>query len=237
MKILVVDDSPNHRRVAEILFADQELTVVGSYDEAQEALSTDTVYEVQEEILALKLIENEMVGFNRYKHDRDSTLDETYDRLEAEAEEKSRKRPDFDVVLLDLMMPPSGQAQADKQKYANQEMPLGNFLFLLALQAGVKKIGILTDACHHSHPASACFDSMGRMIHVGDTMILPTNLAPMRYYDSETMEELDQDSLWEQYKQEGTKYPMVGGRCSGDFKGVLQGKDWRKVFADFFPEG
>jgi len=70
-----------------------------------------------------------------------------------------KNKHDFDVVLVDLLMPGSrnGQNEIGKQ-IAEQEMPVGIFLALLAAKNGAKHVAVFTDTNHHSHPASACFD-------------------------------------------------------------------------------
>lgn len=66
---------------------------------------------------------------------------------------------DFEVVLVDLLMPASERQQGPKGKvFLEQEMPVGIFLALLAAKNGAKYVAVLTDSDHHSHPASACFD-------------------------------------------------------------------------------
>lgn len=66
----------------------------------------------------------------------------------------------FEAVLVDLLMPASGQQQGDGAKYVGQEMPVGIFLALLAAQRGARYVAVFTDSDHHSHPASACFDAI-----------------------------------------------------------------------------
>ncbi len=65
---------------------------------------------------------------------------------------------DFDVVMVDLLMPPSGHKLAEPAKFTDQEMPVGIFLALLAAKNGAKYVAVFTDSDHHSHPASTCFD-------------------------------------------------------------------------------
>lgn len=83
----------------------------------------------------------------------------------------------FDIVLLDLLVPASAKMMGGKgEKFIGQEMPVTPFLLLLALQRGVKRIGILTDAGHHDHPASACLDMFrGQSVGVGDVRIVLSN--------------------------------------------------------------
>ena len=62
----------------------------------------------------------------------------------------------FDVVLVDLLMPPSNRQQSVHREH--QDMPVGIFLALLGAKKGAKYVAVFTDSDHHSHPASACFD-------------------------------------------------------------------------------
>ncbi len=108
MKILVFDDNATHRAAAQAQLKDHDLTIVGTYDEAQKLL---------------------LSGLG------------------------------FDVVLSDLLVPASGQAQGSS-RYVDTEMPVGIFIALLAaVRGGAKYVAVFTDSDHHSHPASACFDA------------------------------------------------------------------------------
>jgi CheY-like chemotaxis protein len=107
MKILVIDDSPIHQDAARAQLKDHDLTVVGTYDEAQALLE---------------------------------------------------KEHYFEVVLADLLLPASEQQQNIGSALVGQEMPVGIFLALLAARNGAKYVSVFTDANHHEHPASACFD-------------------------------------------------------------------------------
>lgn len=83
----------------------------------------------------------------------------SYDR----GQELLQDKHDFDVVLTDLLMPASSQQMAPESKgLAGQEMPIGIFLALLAAKNGAKLVAVHSDSCHHSHPASACFDVFSR---------------------------------------------------------------------------
>ncbi len=89
--------------------------------------------------------------------DYETTVVGTYD----EGQKLVQEKHEFDVVLVDLFMPASGQAIAEPSGTAlvGQEMPVGIFLALLAAKNGAKYVAVFTDSDHHSHPASACFDA------------------------------------------------------------------------------
>lgn len=88
------------------------------------------------------------------------------------------EKHEFDVVLVDLMLPASSESQSSKGlDFAGQEMPIGVFLAIKAAMHGAKFVAVLTDTGHHDHPASACLDSfcMHRPFMVGDTKVILTN--------------------------------------------------------------
>jgi len=92
--------------------------------------------------------------------------------------ERALQTVKFDIVLFDLFVPASSNNQGKEgQKVAGQLMPITPFLILLAMKYGIKKIGLLTDTGHHSHPASACLDVFGREpFPIGDSVVLMSNI-------------------------------------------------------------
>ncbi|MEK7187863.1 MAG: hypothetical protein AAB691_03410 [Patescibacteria group bacterium] len=77
-----------------------------------------------------------------------------------EGQERVAKGHKFEAVLVDLLMPASGQSMGSMgQEFVDQEMPNGVFLAVLAAKNGAKYAAVFTDSDHHSHPASACFDA------------------------------------------------------------------------------
>ena len=197
LNILVVDDESNHRRSAEALLNGHNLIVVGSYDDAKELLTPKVDYD-----LAHKLKEQGL-----------ST---------SEAYEKATTRPNFDAVLTDLMMPASRSAQGSEgMSLVGKQMPVGTFLILLALAAGVKNVAMVTDMNHHNHPASAALDPINRtVIKVGETRIFATNYPGSKSFDEVTGEHLSYEFL---NSEEGkAKYPEV--EKYGPRKGVFSGK-------------
>lgn len=93
--------------------------------------------------------------------DHDLTVVETYDQAQKLLLDPNSK---FDVVFSDLLVPASFQAQTEQLRgLGGTEMPVGIFIGLLAaVKGGAKYVGVLTDANHHSHPASACFDAFNK---------------------------------------------------------------------------
>jgi len=203
LNILVIDDEKNHRRSAEMLLKGHNLLVVGSYDEAAGFLTSKIDY-----------------GFaNILQKDKGLSY--------AEAIEKATTRPNFDVVLTDLMMPASRSAQGPEGlAFVGKQMPVGTFLILLALAAGVKNIGMVTDMNHHNHPASAALDPIGgSVITVGETKIFATNNARLKSFDEVTGEHLSYEFLNSEEGKE--KYPEM--EKYGSRKGVFSGKGWDTI--------
>jgi len=160
LRILVFDDNELHRKAAvDQLGEYHDLVVVGTYDEAQKLL---TPYIDKDKFKMLLNQAGFADNFNPYNEDVSKEKAEAY----YEAQEKFNKEvivcPDFDIVLTDLLVPASAQSQGpDSMKYVGQEMPLGTIIAFLAIKNGVKHVGVITDASHHSHPASAALDELG----------------------------------------------------------------------------
>ncbi len=132
MKILVFDDNELHRSAAvSMLGKDHELTVVGTYKEAEEAVESGR----------------------------------------------------WDAVLTDLMTKPSDSLamptnHPDLISVKDTEMPLGNFIVLIAMTRGIKKIGLMTDTNHHKHPASAALDPLLAKKRIGTGIMDPCEPKP-----------------------------------------------------------
>jgi len=67
------------------------------------------------------------------------------------------KNHGFDVVLLDLLMPPGLKEVCPND---GSEQPVGMFLAILAAMNGAKHVGLLTDGGHHAHPMIAALESI-----------------------------------------------------------------------------
>lgn len=148
MRILVFDDNEIHRAAAQAqLNKDHDLTVVGTYDEAQKLLTPKCDYKK-----ASAILKSQFGDFDPY----DEAKKAEYFAARGMANEQATTYPNFDVVLTDLLVPASWQAQGS---LVGKEMPIGIFIGLIALvRARVKYVAVFTDIDHHSHPASACFD-------------------------------------------------------------------------------
>lgn len=155
MKILVFDDNEIHRSAAVAQLGKiHDLTVVGTYDEAQGLLITKTDYpEIRKTLKA-------QFGDFDPNNSNDEVQKGEYFAAERAVTERFTTRPDFDVVLTDLLVPASSQSQNDEgAQYIDMEMPIGIFIALLAGARGrARYAAVFTDSSHHAHPASACFD-------------------------------------------------------------------------------
>ncbi|MES2953293.1 MAG: hypothetical protein V4674_01910 [Patescibacteria group bacterium] len=78
---------------------------------------------------------------------------------------------DFDVVLVDLMMPPSEAGLERNLGFTESEMPMGIFLALMAATRGAKYVAVVTDMNHHKHPASAALDMFNRPFSVNGATV------------------------------------------------------------------
>jgi len=222
MKILVIDDSSNHRQSAQqTLGTDHDLTVVGSHDEVMRFLG------------------------NQYDKEKQSGLQEQY---EAEgmnswdAYQKARDEsqlPYWDVVLSDLLMPAGKAAQGGPGlQYVGVEMPVGWSLAITAAISGAKYVAVVTDMDHHHHPASAMLDSMNRNIFdINGAKALFTNYVSMVGIEGteKTCEECvgsgkksrDDGSTYECYtcRGTGTDYGRKGKDWAGILKQLMEGID------------
>ncbi|MCX6716009.1 MAG: hypothetical protein NT077_03250 [Candidatus Taylorbacteria bacterium] len=178
MKILVFDDNKINQAAARAqLGKDHDLTVVGTYDQAQELLKPQ--YDYKKASAALK---EQFGDFSPYRSN-DEAMKARYFAAAKVADEQVTTYPDFDVVLTDLLVPASEQAQGSKGlEFAGEEMPVGIFIGLLAAVKGhAKFVAVFTDSDHHSHPASACFDVFNEgeckptLFTVGSSKVLLSN--------------------------------------------------------------
>lgn len=176
MKILIFDDNATHRAAAQAQLKDHDLTVVGTYDEAQALLTPQFDYEK-----ASAALKSQFADFDPRSADEAKKIE--YSVARKAANEQATTYPDFDVVLSDLLVPASSQAQGSRDSLAGQEMPVGIFIGLLAaVKARAKYVAVFTDSNHHSHPASACFDVFNddgeakpTPFNVEDTKVLLSN--------------------------------------------------------------
>ncbi|MFH1170217.1 MAG: hypothetical protein V1704_01515 [Candidatus Vogelbacteria bacterium] len=246
MKVLVFDDNSVNRETAVLSLAGHDLTVVSTYDEAQKALVPVTDDKAFRELRA-DLLEKAGLPRGFFSVDRDVVSpiagfagkktskedNQKYQEAKAEARAKTTIYPDFDVVLTDLMVLPSKQAQGDKEgKLMKQEMPLGTTIALLALAVGIKNVAVVTDTDHHDHPASAafdCFRGLGAGRNLGANIVC-TGCWQFGI-DEMTGEGVSSRLSCNELEK---KYPY-----NGDLKkreGLRQGKDWGRALRQLLGE-
>lgn len=223
MKILVFDDDKIHRAAAQVQLKDHDVTVVGTYDEAQDALLPKIDYQRKEAVLVPR------VGAIPDRSVSKEVRDEYWakrDLVAQELEEQFTTYHNFDVVLTDLFVPASKQDQGgDSLRLVGQEMPLGPIIALLAISNGVKRVAVVTDMNHHHHPASAAFNCFKRQPYgggVGDVRVLCTNRSRCEV-DAATLEPIHE--ILKTPKGE-EKYPL---RADHSREGTIDVKNWKRV--------
>lgn len=87
---------------------------------------------------------------------------------------------EFDVVMVDLHLP-SGELWGLNGQH--DSVPVGTILALLAIQRGVKHVGVLTDANHHADFASASLDRHNKKpIQCGNSVLFLENYDCSQWY-------------------------------------------------------
>jgi CheY-like chemotaxis protein len=153
--------------------------------------------------------------------DHDVRVASTYDEGRDLLVEMPNK---FDVVLVDLLMPPSGYACGSRPEW--KEMPVGIFLALLAAKNGARYVAVFTDSDHHSHPASACFDvfkaddETGRSVNTpfmveGAELLLTNNPNWVKIF---YREDLSKVMEWDEYHKDEERAKQI----------TVRAKDWRE---------
>ena len=148
MKILVIDDKQRNRDSAIKTLNGHEVTVVSSCDEARELINGKVPWK---KVYAALGRSTNVGGIN---------MDSEYMAKENEL------RPvfDFEVVLLDLMMPARGGMSCTVPYPGDEEVPFGFPLMIeIAWRKSnvVKHIAIVSDVNHHKHVMSASLDALG----------------------------------------------------------------------------
>jgi CheY-like chemotaxis protein len=232
MKILVFDDCPKNRKSASVSLEGHDVTVVGTYDKAQKALTPQMDNKERDRLFA------ERYEGNPYDGEKTGIGNELREQRIAfyyECNERATTHPDFDVVMTDLLVPASRQALGGEgMQYAGTEMPLGSIIALLALVKGVKNVAVVTDKNHHDHPASAAFDCFSAG-HTDGINIICTNRVEGVPMDEETGKRVDREFLDSDASK--VKYPYPEGDPYGPRRGLIWGKDWGKILEQLTSEG
>jgi CheY-like chemotaxis protein len=182
MRILVIDNTAANLTKAQQELAGHELTLVDSFEAAEKLLTPKCDYLKSQKRFKKLMAE---AGYTDLKRVFGGDLEEesrvTVWKCAAQADREASTYQQFDVMLSDLMMPAPEEvlSQEAKAHFHKEEQPMGSFLVLLAMKAGVKKIGLVTNMNHHHHPASAALDGFNTRrtggFSIGDTKVVCWN--------------------------------------------------------------
>jgi len=158
MKILVIDDKKENREAAIQLLSNHEVTTIGTYDEAlnliKQTVADDDV---------LRALGRSLRGC--------ITIDNEFQAKVVELTPKF----DFDIVLIDLMMPASDRTLGHGCEHTRGvSVPYGFPLMIKVAMAHaerVKHIAIVSDVNHHNHAMSAALDPLGGYGTCGPVMM------------------------------------------------------------------
>lgn len=217
MKILVFDDSEIHRKAAALLLKEHDVTIVETYNEAEDALKTLPDIDYWDKLAAhAGLKEPTSMDRSEWK---------SYNKASKELMRKAWCRSEFDAVMTDLLVPASSRCMGDEgSKFVGQEMPLGAIIALRALAAGVRLVAVVTDTDHHDHPASSAICGFPDYLTLGFRLICEPE--PKRvYFDEKTMELLPWGFI--ETKEAYAKYPLIKGTLAR--QGIVEGKAWDKI--------
>lgn len=94
--------------------------------------------------------------------DHDVTTISSFNEFEKMHHEKKDFLKEYDAVLTDLFMPFEDSMRSMVPEYtAGELVPFGTSVVFLALQEGVRYIGMCTDGGHHAHPLLWAMDMSG----------------------------------------------------------------------------
>ena len=196
MKILVVDDSAVNRRSAEVTLVGHEVTILGSYDDAMLCMWVAALPEAH-------FIES------FFAHKRALPKNLSFDPAQYQ----------FEIVLLDLMLPASMEMLSEESIWDFRRKPLLPYGMVMAMVAtkipSVKEILVVTATNHHDHPMSAALDRLREPFYVNGKRIHYINA---RFPPVEGV-------------TEATKCPF----CRGTGRGRYQGGKLRPKFSDDHP--
>ncbi len=168
MKILVIEDKQVHRDSAIRTLIGHEVVIVDSYAKGVKALSTSVDY-----ILVKKLAAQ--VGHGQYPHGSSDAIKSAWQKVENDLQERARNRPDFDAVLVDMMMPMDSDTLAPGVFNHKEQIAYGFVLALRACQVGAKYVAMVTDTNHHKGALSAALDKLGSAYYSGYESLFEIN--------------------------------------------------------------
>jgi CheY-like chemotaxis protein len=196
MKILVIEDKEMHRKSAQETLTGHDVTIVSSFDEGMNAMDRGIDYDLK------KRLESE-AGHGGYPHDTTDAKKAAWQKRDDELSERARRRPDFEAVLVDMMMPMSRDGAASGKYQRGVEVPYGFVLVLVATQMGAKYIAMVTDTNHHHSAISASLDFLGSAYYHGTEKPLEINGAKCLYLHAPFVEDIIKDAPCEDCHETG----------------------------------
>ncbi len=220
-----------HRKTAEITLRGHDLTVVGTYDEAQKALEARVDHKKRKKLLPMLLKKAGLTeDFYRNSEDANAADKQKYEQVLEVACDLATNYPDFDVVMTDLLVPaPAQQMGVKGSEYIGKQMPLGTIIALLALANGVKYVAVVTDESHHHHPASAAFDCFRNGKARNRNILCTNHIGSYVYTDTLTGKVVPWEFL---NTPEGKQtYKRPEGRSLDECEGItlIEGKNWGEI--------
>lgn len=204
MKILVIEDKEMHRKSAQETLTGHDVTIVSSFDEGMNAMDRGIDYDLKKRLAS-------EAGHGGYPHDTTDAEKAAWQKRDDELGERARRRPNFEAVLVDMMMPMSRGGAASSKYQSGVEVPYGFVLVLVAAQMGAKYIAMVTDTNHHHSAMSASLDFLGSAYYHGTEKPLEINGAKCLYVHAPFVEDIIKDAPCTSCKDR----PGVCSCCNG----------------------
>ncbi len=179
MKILIVEDKQIHRDSAAKTLKGHKLTIVDSFDAGIKAMPIGTDYE------KLDKLATERFGPTPESRQARSDWYQNQKSLIPECQHQ----PEFDAVLVDMMMPMSRETLAPGVYESDVQVPYGFVLALRACKVGAKYVAMVTDTNHHLGAMSAAIDYLGSAYYSGYEPLFDINGAKVLFVHSPFVEQ------------------------------------------------
>ncbi len=213
MKILVVEDKEMHRQSARETLEGHDLTIASSFDEGIEALSTAVDY------AKVELLRAE-TGLGKFPgHDAPKEEQEAYRTKDCEIQAKSCRKPNFEVVLVDMMMPMSKATLGPGVWNPKEEVPYGFILALRAAKAGAKYVAMVTDTNHHDGAMSAAIDHLGSAYYRGSEQPFEVDGAKVLFLHTPFVTDIVKDTDCKSCSQNPGICPICKGSLKNPYRG------------------
>lgn len=159
MKILIVEDTEKHIDSARETLTEHELTIARTFDEAMKLL-VRPVDQVRMQQLLVDAGFPEEPPVPKDRDDKDGWgRYNAYTEARWDATKNALLPCNFDVVLTDMLLPPSFEGSLRRQFWdADRLVPYGFVIALRAADVGVRFVALATDVNHHYDPMSAAID-------------------------------------------------------------------------------